>query len=68
MLVETSFNQHLNYFTPDMLAHITPRGISALPGPVVKLQGNFTLLTPDMLSHITPRGISALSGPVVKLL
>ncbi len=28
-----------------MLAHITPRGISALPGPVVKLLGNFTLYT-----------------------
>jgi hypothetical protein len=51
-----------------MLAHITPRGISALLGPVVKLHCNFTLLTPDMLAHITPRGISVLPGPVVKLL
>lgn len=28
----------LSLLTPDMLAHITPRGISVLPGPVVKLE------------------------------
>ena len=32
----------LTSLTPDMLTHITPRGISALPGPV----GEPTLLAP----------------------
>ena len=56
-----------------MLTHITPRGISALPGPVGKptllapvdeKNETYVFLTPDMLTHITPRGISALPGPV----
>ena len=62
----------LTSLTPDMLTHITPRGISALPGPVgeptllapVDEKMRLTSLTPDMLTHITPRGISALPGPV----
>ena len=53
--------------TPRYAAHITPRGISVLPGPVVKLFQLDSSLTPDMLAHITPRGISVLLGPVVKL-
>ena len=35
-------NETYVFLTPDMLTHITPRGISALPGPV----GEPTLLAP----------------------
>ena len=35
-------NETSVFLTPDMLTHITPRGISALPGPV----GEPTLLAP----------------------
>ena len=48
--------------TPDMLTHITPRGISALLGPVGKptllapvgdkKNETYVFLTPDMLTHI----------------
>ena len=32
-----------SYFNPRYASHITPRGISALPGPVVNLDSKLTL-------------------------
>ena len=39
-----------------MLAHITPRGISALPGPVVKLLGQLYSFNPRYACAYHPEG------------